>query len=431
MPGVGAGSDLLGLLDDVHHHIQGGVADGVDGQLPARQVGTDETLAQIGLGELQQPLVLPPLVQISLVVAAHVGRAPDQGAVGDDLGGSDPQPVITHARAQAQIQRVERMAFLLGLAHAVQRGQIGHDGGAHAQPALLLGDLEPGQVEPRHADVIRRADPGLHDRGDAQLEHLLRARGHHVRHVLGGVGRDVVHHQGPGRLLQEPFGLAALAGRHGAAVGNGDVMALREAGDLEGLRVGHAHVAGVVDQVDGVAVADLIQLFGGGVLAQPVLVVTLADHPAAFRRVCGERIHRGQQLLHGGDGAGAQVDLHAGLADMGQVAVGAMEARHDGGASQVVDLAEGGGRQVIIEADDPTLVDADGVSGGTLGILGVEDTVREEDVEDGGDLGAHVRLRSWSGEAERGVESRKGSEARLPHRCSLPYLAQTTGWPVR
>lgn len=46
-----------------------------------------------------------------------------------------------------------------------------------------------------------------------------------------------------------------------------------------------------------------------------------------------------------------------------------MEARHDGGASQVVDLAEGGGRQILIEADDPTLVDADGVSGGSLGIL--------------------------------------------------------------
>ena len=116
---------------------------------------------------------------------------------------------------------------------------------------------------------------------------------------------------------------------------------------------------------------------------------------------------------------------------MGQVAVGVMEARHDGGASQVVDLAEGGGRQVIIEADDPTLVDADGVSGGALRILGVKDAVREEDVEDGGARGGHVRLRSWSGEAERGTGFLKGSEARLPHRCSLPYLAQTTGWPVR
>lgn len=101
--------------------------------------------------------------------------------------------------------------------------------------------------------------------------------GGHVCHVLGSVGRDVVHHEGPRRLLQEPLGLSAAAGRHGAAVGNGDVTALRVAGDLEGTGVGHAHVSGVVDQVVGMAVG-----------------------------LSGELVHRGEQFLHRGveDGGG-------------------------------------------------------------------------------------------------------------------------------
>ena len=187
-----------------------------------------------------------------------------------------------------------------------------------------------------------------------------------------------------GGFLQQPQGAAFAVGRYGAAVGHRDVVPAGESGQFEGAGVGHTHVAGNVDQVDGMAVADGIQLFGGGVRAEAVLVVTGADHPGARRGSGGERVDGTEQVVQGIDGAGAQVHLERRLADVGKVAVGVVEARHHGRAAEIVHGTEQAGGEFGVQADDAPVVHADGTGQWPRRILGVEDTVCVEGIEQHG-----------------------------------------------
>ena len=58
-----------------------------------------------------------------------------------------------------------------------------------------------------------------------------------------------------------------------------------------------------------------------------------------------------------------------------------VETGHDGGAAQIVDLGEHLPGQLIIEADDPPLVHADGRGLRSSRVLRVESTVDKECIE--------------------------------------------------
>ena len=96
--------ETLGLLEDVQHDVQCGVADGVGGHLPAGTVRADDPPPQFRGGELEKPAVALPRPGVVLVVAAHEGAAADQRAVGQDLGRAQPEPFVAEPRPHAQVQ---------------------------------------------------------------------------------------------------------------------------------------------------------------------------------------------------------------------------------------------------------------------------------------------------------------------------------------
>lgn len=211
------------------------------------------------------------------------------------------------------------MAVDLRLAEFVEGGQVRHDGGADAETAGVAGDLVAGEIETRDADVVGCADARFGDRGDSQVEDLLRAGGDDVRHIIGGGHRNMVGDDRLRRLLQQALRPAFAVGGDVAALGGGHVPALRVARDLERLRVGHTHVSGVVHQVDGMPVADLVQLLRRRVRAEVVLVVTLPDDPRALVGVLRVLVDRREQILHRLHHGGPQIHLQRRLPEQTQV----------------------------------------------------------------------------------------------------------------
>lgn len=157
--------------------------------------------------------------------------------------------------------------------------------------------------------MIRGANAGFGDGGDAKFQHGFAAGGNHVSDVSHCLGRDVIHDQGAGGFLQQPNRSAGAVRRGGPACWRLDVMAVGEAGNFQRRRVRHAHVARIVHEIDGTAVADGIELFGRWMPAQIILVVAGADDPLALRRRGGAGVHRRLKLRHAIDDAGAKVNL--------------------------------------------------------------------------------------------------------------------------
>ena len=316
-------------------------------------MGGNQPGAQVLRGELEQSPVSHALFRVEGVVRAHERGAADEGTVGEYLHGADPQPVIaeTGAHPEVQPEGLTLRRQLLGHGtpggvHGVERGQVRHHGHSHAQPALLAGELERGEIGDGLADVSGCTDARFGGGGDAVGEQLLAGRGDLIRDLLGGLRRDRVGDEGLGGLLQQALGSALVIERHAASLRDPEPGAFGQTGRCEGRGVRHAHVPGVVPQPHRVVRCDSVELGRRGVRAvvEAVLVVSGADDPLPGGRARRSFTHGVQQTCTSGGDLGAQVHLDQGLSEEAHMAVRVVETREHGRPAEVHDPVERGGR---------------------------------------------------------------------------------------
>ena len=160
----------------VEGHVDGPVADRVGGDLPAGAVrGDDRGLQVRGVG-LQ---VAAPGARVGVPVGPRVGvmdggGAADQGTVGEDLHGADPEPLVAEPGPDTQVQA--QVQAVVG----VRAQGVQHLGGHHqldpdAQPALIPDGLVGGQLDRAVADPAA-ADARLGAAGDALDRYTSAAR---------------------------------------------------------------------------------------------------------------------------------------------------------------------------------------------------------------------------------------------------------------
>ena len=198
VPHVGPRPAPLGLLVGVEHQVDGGVADGVGRDPPAGAMGVEDAGAQ-GVRGVLEVAALPGGVGELLAQGAGV---PDQRPVAEDLGRTDPEPVVAQTGPDAEVQpdaqvvggvpgqRVERVRGDHQL-HA-QREAVGVPGG------LVGRDLDRALADPPAADAR------LRHRGQPLGEVDAPGTLDRVDQLADRVGEDQGVEQLLGLLLQQP-----------------------------------------------------------------------------------------------------------------------------------------------------------------------------------------------------------------------------------
>lgn len=196
------------LLDRVEREVERGVADGVERERPARRRRLEDAPAH-RVGVVLQVAVI---AGAALVLVAHLRRAAEDRAVGEDLHGPELQPLVAPARAHAGAEAAPHGLVVV----ARDRGErIHHRHHLHAgaEAAGVARSLVGGELRGRVPDPARR-DPRIR----------------HAREPLAGVLR--------GRELERPLD-------RGERVGEQDRLHERHGALLE-----HARRASVVAQHD-------------------------------------------------------------------------------------------------------------------------------------------------------------------------------------
>ena len=327
-----------------------------------------------------------------MIAAGHRGRAADERAVGEDLDRPDPQPFVAHPAAEPEVEPGALRAG--GADDPVERREIGHDGGAHAERTGLPRGEVGVEVERGVAQAGDRADARLGDRSDALAQRLL-GRGADV--VDDGVDGERLVHPGDEvhrTLLDEACGGAAVRGPCDvAAVDVGDVREVGEPGDLEGPRVGDSHVGGHVLEPYRVVGGPPVELCGERVrIAELVLVVAGAVHPLPRLRGGRGLLDGGVERVHRADRRRPEVNAVEPLAAQREVMVDVVEGRYGRRPAEIEGLRRREPRDVVVERADPAADDADRVHLGALGIHRAESSVGEDRVEvHGSELRSLVR----------------------------------------
>ena len=104
VPVIGARLGRQRLLVGIEHHLDAAIADGMDGDLPARRVRVHHiSLKDLLAHHRQAEVVRVGIVQEGL---RDGGGPPDQAAVDEEFDRAAPQSVIAEARADADRRQV-------------------------------------------------------------------------------------------------------------------------------------------------------------------------------------------------------------------------------------------------------------------------------------------------------------------------------------
>ena len=300
--GMEVGHGPAGVFDGVQAHLDGAVADGVDGRGHIVPVGLCHHGVELLLGEQGQP----PGGGIIGIGLPHQGGAGAQGAVGQQFDAGDLEAAVAEAVVPAVPVKKDVHLLL-----AVHQGLFGH---AQLQVSPVAGLPQPlhhliGAAVREIFEVVRL------DAGEARREQVLLRLQQLVQQLVrpgsGQVTFDVVQDD----LLHHAVGAAVRPALCVFAVAVHGVPA--DAQQLHGPGVQRAHMEAGSHHQNGIFCGDGVQVPVGGeppLSGKAVLVPALTDQPeaAVFVIAVFKKIpHAGNDLPD--RTAATQVRAHFGL----------------------------------------------------------------------------------------------------------------------
>ena len=316
-----------------HTLIDGGVADGMDGELVA--------FSMIGLCPVVQLLIAvdeePAVVASAGVGQRHGRRLAAGAAIGEELDRADLEALVALPGHQA-------LGFGLpfdAVGSACER-QIGAD-----LEAAAVGSGAIGQVV---VELLPEAKPRVGHTGDPTSKENVVGQLQGLHHPLPAERRQGLLDQLLRRLHEKAVRLPGVIPAQLAPFGVGGIGPDPSQGQRPA--VGHAHVPTGAGDVDGVIGCHTVQFCRGGMArrCKVEVVVASSQDPLARRGLLRLGADPGKQLFHGRKLGRMQVDLALLQPEEQHVLMAVVDAGHGGAAGQIDTTGFGAGQSFDVRA---------------------------------------------------------------------------------